>query len=375
MNTRIKPGSFFALLTHSKTMLLAIALLLIMANLYVFNETRQLARSYSEQQNQATWNLFQLNKEFSSLIAITPFALENSFYSNRVALGYELTWSRFDHLLNARESDSFMKLAGSREFFTDLFQRYNQLEPDLWTLSNKEQAVNLANQLDGLYQEMLLYVTHNFRVKSPIYQQQMEQAKLLTHTQIILTSLLLICALIVGYVLHLESEYNKYLALTDSLTKIPNRLAMTEDANKRIDNETAFTICLIDLNNFKHINDQYGHQAGDITLQTIAKRFEQTQSALNCNVYRIGGDEFAILLHHSPQRDMEEALNTLLQCFDEQIMLATSLSVPLTASFGLARFPIQGTTLNELLKTADANMYRMKFSTRDPSRQGNTQSK
>ena len=124
MTNKSKTKRFSTLQSRSKGMLLALSALLILANLYVFSETRQLARSYSEQQNQATWFLFQLTKEFSSLVSVTPFALESEQYRKKAELSYELTWSRFDLLLNAKEADSFMQLAGAREFFSSLFQRY-----------------------------------------------------------------------------------------------------------------------------------------------------------------------------------------------------------------------------------------------------------
>lgn len=359
-----KTKRFSTLQARLKVMLLALTALLILANLYVFSETRQLARSYSEQQNQATWFLFQLTKEFSTLVSVTPFSLENDLYRQKAELSYELTWSRFDLLLNAREADGFMQLPGAREFFSDLFHRYVRLEPDLWKLATKRQAMVLTNQLESIYQEMITYVNINFRIKSPIYQQQMEQAHLLNQTQWLLMSLLFICALLVGYVLHLESKYNKYLALTDALTNIKNRLAMTEDITQRVENQVPFTVCLLDLNGFKQINDQYGHHAGDIALKTMAQRFD---ALCHGNAYRMGGDEFALILPQQPPEEMEQALDAILNCFEEKIIISLDLSVPLSASLGLACYPAQGGNFSELLKTADTNMYQMKFATQNRS--------
>ncbi|MCY9804584.1 GGDEF domain-containing protein [Vibrio scophthalmi] len=365
MTNKNKTKRFSTLQARLKGMLLALSALLILANLYVFSETRQLARSYSEQQNQATWFLFQLSKEFSSLVSVTPFALENDQYRQKAELSYELTWSRFDLLLNAKEADSFMQLTGAREFFSALFQRYISLEPELWKLTSKRQAMVLTNQLESIYQDMITYVNVNFRIKSPIYQQQMDQARLLNQTQWFLMSLLFICALLVGYILHLESNYNKHLALTDALTKIKNRLAMTEDVNRQIESQTHFTVCLLDLNGFKQINDQYGHHAGDIALQTLAKRFENVEC--HCRAYRMGGDEFALILPQQRQEEMEQTLEAILSCFDEKITLSLETSVQLSASLGLASYPAQGSNFSELLKTADSNMYQMKFATQKRS--------
>ena len=76
--------SFIRFFTRSKTLLIVLSILLIVANFYVLSETRKLTRSFSEQQNQATWFLFQLTKEFSSLVAIAPLALTNSKYKHNI---------------------------------------------------------------------------------------------------------------------------------------------------------------------------------------------------------------------------------------------------------------------------------------------------
>ncbi|MBA5763782.1 GGDEF domain-containing protein [Vibrio sp. 404] len=352
------------LFNRSKALLIVLSVVLIAANFYVLSETRKLTSAFSEQQNQATWSLFQLTKEFSSLVAITPLALTDEKFKRRTELAYELTWSRFDLLLNAKEADSFMQIEGAREFFSHLFTRFNQLEPLVFELKEEHHVTNLNKQLTIIYKEMLGYVNHNFRIKNPLYQKQMQQAQLLDHTQIALMLLLFLCAALVGYVLHIESNTNKRLATTDYLTQIPNRLAMMQDVQQCIEQNMPFTLCLLDLNGFKQINDRFGHPAGDKALQTLAQRFSNSQNSALFASYRIGGDEFALVLLQQSSDQMEHALNCALDCFAEEVEIINDFRYALSASVGLASFPSQANCYSDLIKIADKNMYQMKFATR-----------
>ncbi|HAS61289.1 MAG TPA: GGDEF domain-containing protein [Vibrio sp.] len=352
------------LFNRYKALLIVLSVLLIVANFYILSETRKLTNAFSEQQNQATWSLFQLTKEFSSLVAIAPLALVDEKYKQSTELAYELTWSRFDLLFNTKEADSFMQIEGAREFFGHLFARFNQLEPLVFDLNDNHQVTNVTNQLNIIYKEMLGYVNLNFRIKNPLYQKQMQQAQLLEHTQIALMILLFFCAALVGYVLHIESKTNKQLATTDSLTRIPNRLAMTQDVQQHIEQCTPFTLCLLDLNGFKQINDRLGHPAGDKALLTLAQRFTDSNNSTLFSCYRIGGDEFALVLLQQSSDQMEHALNCALDCFAEEVEVVDGTYCALSASVGLASFPSQANCYSDLIKIADRNMYQMKFATR-----------
>ncbi|WP_260260398.1 hypothetical protein [Vibrio intestinalis] len=201
-----KTQSFITLIARAKAMLIFMTALLIIANLYFLSSTRQLALSYSEQQNQATWSLFQLTKEFSTLVAITPFSMQGSQQQRKTELSYELTWSRFDLLLNGHEADTFMNSAGAKHFFQHLFERLKKLEPAVFSLQDPTQVHQLSFQLEDIYQDMLAYINRNFRVKSPMYEQQMAQAHQLNQTQIILMVLLFGCVAIVTYLLNTRQD-------------------------------------------------------------------------------------------------------------------------------------------------------------------------
>ncbi|WP_367990312.1 GGDEF domain-containing protein [Vibrio sp. NTOU-M3] len=350
------------LLSQAKTLLIVFSAILIVANLYFLSATRELARSYSEQHNQASWFLFQLTKEFSELVSITPFAADHTEYDERMKLKYELTWSRFDVLMHSKESDDIMALEGAYSFFSEMFTRFKALENQL-EVKSSEEAKQLSQAFNNIYLTTIQYVNANFRLKSPLYQAQMQQAQMLTHVQFLLMFLLFTCAGLVSYILHKEALHHKSLAITDPLTGILNRLALLKALESNIQRQRPFTLFILDLNGFKSINDSYGHQAGDHLLRVFSHRLSTQSDSLNYQVYRIGGDEFSIILNDIECGAIENIEQMVRQCVKEKIELSSSYEY-LSTSVGMARYPDDSTTMNQLISQADHSMYKMKFADR-----------
>ncbi|MCL1039473.1 GGDEF domain-containing protein [Shewanella submarina] len=159
------------------------------------------------------------------------------------------------------------------------------------------------------------------------------------------------------------AEQKHFLAYHDSLTGLPNRLYFYEQLDQLIaDTDANFCCMLVDVDNFKPINDTYGHDHGDMVLQTIAKRLQNTipEGAVPA---RIGGDELAILL---PESDVGHAVEVAQQI---QSKLAQPFNCgrfqdPVEASIGIATFPQDGHDRESLLVSADIAMYQAKRSTR-----------
>ncbi|HEV8281424.1 MAG TPA: diguanylate cyclase, partial [Candidatus Limnocylindrales bacterium] len=146
-------------------------------------------------------------------------------------------------------------------------------------------------------------------------------------------------------------------AQTDGLTGLLNH-ATFEDHLERVAREgTGFGLIMLDLDDFREINNRMGHQAGDQTLRRIAAALRRSGRESDL-VFRYGGDEFAFLLPHA---DGPGAMAVA-----ERARTAVKLlGGPVTASFGVATFPADGTTTAEVLLAADRACFLAKRSGRD----------
>jgi len=146
----------------------------------------------------------------------------------------------------------------------------------------------------------------------------------------------------------------------DLLTDIHNRFSLEKYLDQQIEearqNAGIFGLVYIDLDKFKHVNDTYGHQAGDLYLQEVALRMKR-QLRGGDMLARLGGDEFAALLPRVRNRaKVEEIAQRLERCFEEPFVIEGQ-TLRGSASVGIALYPEDGATRDELLNTADAEMY------------------
>jgi diguanylate cyclase (GGDEF)-like protein len=123
----------------------------------------------------------------------------------------------------------------------------------------------------------------------------------------------------------------------------------------------------IDLDEFKQVNDIFGHHVGDRYLQEVAFRMKR-QLRSHDLLARLGGDEFAVLVPMvRSHAEVEEIAQRLERCLDEPISIE-GFSVQGSASLGFAIYPEDGNTRDSLLKTADVAMYTAKNSGRQVAR-------
>lgn len=152
----------------------------------------------------------------------------------------------------------------------------------------------------------------------------------------------------------------QYLAHHDSLTGLPNRLALRERLKQTLSlaerSKIPFAVLFIDLNQFKQINDTYGHDVGDALLQQVAKRIEQ-QLRETDTLARIGGDEFVVLLTQVTDRQGVKKSMARIEAAMAQPFQAQHHTLQCHVSQGAALFPDDGASTQALLSVADKNMY------------------
>lgn len=191
-----------------------------------------------------------------------------------------------------------------------------------------------------------------------------------THSEIIrlalsLSGLFALLALISWWTtraLRQNAATHEYESLHDPLTGLPNRELFrrtAEDALKRGRRGEPGALVLIDLDHFKEVNDTLGHHAGDQLLVVVGRRLRGSLRTDDM-VARLGGDEFAMVLPRGGGR--EETLALLQRIRDElgQEVVLDGVSLSVEASFGVCFYPESAQTVEDLLKHADAAMYRGK---------------
>ncbi|TMN42429.1 sensor domain-containing diguanylate cyclase [Pseudoalteromonas sp. S2755] len=149
----------------------------------------------------------------------------------------------------------------------------------------------------------------------------------------------------------------------DKLTGLYNRHGTEIKINEWLDNETPFSLFIIDLDEFKPINDIYGHNAGDAMLKHIATQIS-TQVREQDVVCRWGGDEFLIALHCAKNEKLQRIAENLLEAINTEMIWQTpegkALPLRVGASIGIASYPRDAVELSQLIECADVAMYTVK---------------
>ena len=160
----------------------------------------------------------------------------------------------------------------------------------------------------------------------------------------------------------------EWLSLTDGLTGLWRRNALDEKIKEEIRRSSAFKTTLgfmiVDIDHFKRLNDNYGHQFGDAVLRRVAQ-------LLKAGVYetdfvgRYGGEEFGIVLPRADAVGVLRKAEALRARIESEVFSQGLESVKLTVSIGIAHFPRDGRTPAELIRKADTALYAAKESGRN----------
>ena len=159
-------------------------------------------------------------------------------------------------------------------------------------------------------------------------------------------------------------EKLKFLSLYDYLTKLPNRVLFYDRMKQEIAyakrERKKFSVMFLDLDNFKEVNDKFGHDIGDQVLQGVAKRFNKLLRKTD-TICRLGGDEFIILLPRlaQPRENTVDVARKILNSLNEPFLIRDN-KIYVNISIGIALYPDDGEEGEILIKSADKAMYLAK---------------
>lgn len=144
------------------------------------------------------------------------------------------------------------------------------------------------------------------------------------------------------------------MSLMDGLTGLGNKRSFDHSLEHLMQEGSSFGLCYIDINHFKKVNDRFGHNVGDALLKNVAKRIQKNTSY---SAYRIGGDEFVILIDEDVEEawyqqfkeNIDQAFARQVRCLDQKLHI--------TVSLGFARYPEDGQDVQQVIALADQRMY------------------
>jgi diguanylate cyclase (GGDEF)-like protein len=155
----------------------------------------------------------------------------------------------------------------------------------------------------------------------------------------------------------------RHQAAHDPLTGLPNRAGFAEHISRSTDADAARAsgvgLLFIDLNDFKRVNDTYGHAVGDELLCQVAERLESLVRSKDATA-RLGGDEFAVILEGTGSADALEAASRRVRTVLAEPFIVEGTSISVSASVGCASWPDECDGAKDLMRRADAAMYREK---------------
>jgi two-component system cell cycle response regulator len=167
--------------------------------------------------------------------------------------------------------------------------------------------------------------------------------------------------------LHKEAQR---LSITDGLTGVWNRRYLQLTLTKEIERAQRFgrplSVLMMDIDHFKLVNDAHGHQVGDEVLVELTRRTMSTIRGQIDSLARYGGEEFIVVLPETPSDGAKVVADKILAVIRHRPFVEDGdTGVPLTVSIGVAAFPEDGSTADELVRAADLAMYRAKEAGRD----------
>lgn len=160
-----------------------------------------------------------------------------------------------------------------------------------------------------------------------------------------------------------KDEHLQHLAFYDALTDLPNRLLLQDRLQHALERagreRRRLAVLFVDLDRFKAVNDNFGHEIGDVLLQNVARRLKGSVRSMD-TVARLGGDEFIIVLEEvEDARDCARVAATIVNVMDQPVEL-DGRSVVVGASVGIALYPDDASSASDLIRRADAAMYLAK---------------
>ncbi|MEC7308569.1 MULTISPECIES: GGDEF domain-containing protein [Vibrio] len=298
-------------LTAIKVVVLSLAAVVLTVNIYSVTRINDINKSFSTRQNEATWFVFQLVKEYANFLMVSRS--ENIDYEE-LWLAYDITWSRFDILINSTESSNFIKSANFKPYFTAEFEKFKSLEASIKLV---ERGVlpkgSLQKKVDICYHTLVGFINDKFRLQSPVIEENTSMVDKLVIVHLISSVFLVAILLITGIIFYVDFSIKRKLYSTDFITGFRNRISLMKFVKNSYSKDNNFDLYFVRIRNLSEINQKYGLEYGDLVVSSAAKSLTAKipESTIS---FRSSGSQFLFFIpdHLYASDEIQERFNDVL---------------------------------------------------------------
>lgn len=330
---------------------------------YSYHRDIEVVRYVSATVKAIGWLSSELERELLKFDHALEQLASGSVGVDEVQMRFELLWSRISVLQEGKEGAPLRDRPESRALLAELARLLVSLEEQVYSLQagNTPAVRTIQQTLHPYLQKARHFNVSSFSGIDP-WRQLDATNNLRIHSFAYLAGLLLSGGLMM-MMLFRENRRNLHLAYHDVLTGLPNRARFYQQMAQAIGRakreKARLAVHMIDLDNFKEINDGLGHETGDQLLRIVAERLRGAIGSQGC-VARIGGDEFIVIQERAAgPDDVRRMALSLHQSLDREASTSGGQLIP-RASIGTSLYPDHGLEVVELLGHADTAMYYAK---------------
>lgn len=258
--------------------------------LRVNNDYNYIAR----QAKLSAWSLAQLQTETNQFQhQLEMFLIQPSLDSDNLTLRYDILWSRYQTFLYSQETAEIRQLHNAYQTVTDAFNLIKRYEQAVFS-EDRDQLAEFYKQLVPYQIRIRDIMVKNFTGASSLQDiMQLERNK-----NLITYNLLLVVAFVafLAFQLYRNAQKQQFLAWRDSLTGLYNRNYLIRKIERKEHKQRRYVVFLLDIDNFKEVNDALGYEVGDKILLMVAHLLSSLTNHSDVKVIRLASDEFCLLI-------------------------------------------------------------------------------
>lgn len=346
------------------TVLTAIVLLFSVSSFYGYYRDLGVVSYVSGTTKAINWASSELEMEVLKFDRALNALAASMVTEETVQLRYEILLSRLNTILYGEANRPTREQPGVEAILEKLHQQLIALETPVYQLkpANIAAVTVLHQEIEAIHQQVRRINVDSFSGDN-VWQQLDVLQDIRLRSSLYLAGLLLSGGLMLLLLIR-ENRRNRHLAYHDGLTGLPNRVFFYQLIKQSLQeadrHQLKLAIHMVDLDNFKAINDSLGHEVGDRLLQIIASRLKQAAGSQGY-VARLAGDEFVIIQKLTCREDASKLAKQLLKAIAKEIRLNSGCITP-QACIGTSLYPSQGITSGLLLRYADMALHHAKQS-------------